>query len=39
LAGTAAIIYGTDAHNKSRQKELEARDSDDETKKIDEGDG
>jgi uncharacterized membrane protein len=39
LAGTAAIIYGTDAHNKSRQKELEARESDDETKKIDEGDG
>jgi hypothetical protein len=36
LAGTAVIIYGTDAYNKGRQKELEARgESDDEAQKID----
>lgn len=36
LAVTAAIIYGTDAYNTGRQKELEARESDNEVKKLDE---
>lgn len=39
LAAVSVIIYGTDAYNKGRQKELETRESDDEAKKLGEGDG